>query len=210
MCVNVTGERPFSCFATNLIPNLVATAGFGSEPIVSLSTPIARMAGNEGTTFRFPPYSSFQKHYRDKSITREDLFHYVYALLHHPEYRTRYAENLKRELPRIPLSGKAADFRLRRRRPEVGRPARSLREAEPYPLKQVENPEAPLDWRVEAMKLNKEREPSATTTSSRWPVPPEAFDYRLGNRSALEWVIDQYRVSRDEHGKITSDPNRRR
>ena len=40
----------------------------------------------------------FQKHFRDRAITREDIFHYVYALLHHPEYRTRYAENLKREL----------------------------------------------------------------------------------------------------------------
>ncbi len=39
-------------------------------------------------------------------------------------------------------------------------------------------------------------------------IPPEVFEYRLGNRSALEWVIDQYRVSRDEHGNIVSDPNR--
>jgi predicted helicase len=39
-------------------------------------------------------------------------------------------------------------------------------------------------------------------------IPPEAFDYRLGNRSALEWVIDQYRVSRDAQGNIVSDPNR--
>ncbi len=39
-------------------------------------------------------------------------------------------------------------------------------------------------------------------------IPPEVFDYKLGNRSALEWVIDQYRVTRDEHGNITSDPNR--
>jgi len=39
-------------------------------------------------------------------------------------------------------------------------------------------------------------------------IPPETFDYRLGNRSALEWVIDQYRVTKDDHGLITSDPNR--
>ena len=39
-------------------------------------------------------------------------------------------------------------------------------------------------------------------------IPPEVFDYKLGNRSALEWVIDQYRVTRDEKGKIASDPNR--
>jgi len=39
-------------------------------------------------------------------------------------------------------------------------------------------------------------------------IPPEVFDYKLGNRSALEWVIDQYRVTRDEQGNIASDPNR--
>jgi predicted helicase len=39
-------------------------------------------------------------------------------------------------------------------------------------------------------------------------IPPEVFDYKLGNRSALEWIIYQYRVTKDEHGNITSDPNR--
>jgi predicted helicase len=78
-----------------------------------------------------------------------------------------------------------------------------------YPLKRRENPEAPLDWRVEAMKLTKDR--AAITYNDFLAldgIPAEAFDYKLGNRSALEWVIDQYRVSRDEHGDITSDPNR--
>jgi predicted helicase len=50
----------------------------------------------------------FQKHYRDDSISRWDILHYTFGLLHHPEYRTRYAANLKRELPRIPM---APEFR---------------------------------------------------------------------------------------------------
>lgn len=63
--------------------------------------------------------------------------------------------------------------------------------------------------RVEAMKLDKNRETIRYNDFLLLVgVPPEVFDYRLGNRSALEWVIDQYRVSRDEHGTITSDPNR--
>ena len=67
----------------------------------------------------------------------------------------------------------------------------------------------PLDWRVEAMKLTKDK---ATLIYNDFltlsGIPPEAFDYRLGNRSALEWVIDRYRVSRDAQGNIVSDPNR--
>ncbi len=47
----------------------------------------------------------FRSHYGDRSITKWDIFHYVYAVLHHPEYRERYAANLKRELPRIPFVG---------------------------------------------------------------------------------------------------------
>ena len=97
----------------------------------------------------------FQKHYRDKAITREDIFHYVYAILHHPEYRARFAENLKRELPRIPLAGKAADFHAFA---AAGRKLIDLHvhyeDQKAYPLRHVENPEAPLDWRVEAMKLS--------------------------------------------------------
>jgi predicted helicase len=131
-------------------------------------------------------------------------------MLHHPEYRARYTENLKRELPRIPLSGKAADFHAFAK---AGRKLVDLHvnyeQQKAYPLKHVENPEARLDWRVEAMKLSKDRDAiQYNDFLALVGVPHEAFDYHLGNRSALEWVIDQYRVSRDEHGRITSDPNR--
>ena len=78
-----------------------------------------------------------------------------------------------------------------------------------YPLQRIENKEVKLDWRVEAMKLSKDH---ATLYYNDFltlaGIPREAFDYRLGNRSALEWVIDQYRVTKNEHGHITSDPNR--
>jgi predicted helicase len=76
-------------------------------------------------------------------------------------------------------------------------------------LQRIENKEVKLDWRVEAMKLTKDKSAiiynDFLTLSG---IPPEAFDYKLGNRSALEWVIDQYRVTRDEKGNIASDPNR--
>ena len=54
----------------------------------------------------------FQNHYGDEAITKWDIFHYVYAVLHHPEYRTRYAANLRRELPRLPLLGKVITVSL--------------------------------------------------------------------------------------------------
>jgi len=81
--------------------------------------------------------------------------------------------------------------------------------AKEFPLKRQENNEVKLDWRVEAMKLSKDKASLCYNDFlTLHGIPADACDYRLGNRSALEWVIDQYRVTRDEHGKIVSDPNR--
>ncbi len=67
----------------------------------------------------------------------------------------------------------------------------------------------PLDLRVEKMKLSKDKRSviynDFLTLSG---IPPEVFEYRLGNRSALEWIIDQYQVSTDKRSGITNDPNR--
>jgi predicted helicase len=82
-------------------------------------------------------------------------------------------------------------------------------QAKEYPLKRRENPKAPLNWRVEKMKLSKDKAAlSYNEFLTLAGIPPEAFEYRLGNRSALEWVIDQYQVSTDKRSGITNDPNR--
>jgi predicted helicase len=149
--------------------------------------------------------AEFRKHYGDKKISKWDIFHYTYGLLHHPEYRTRYAANLKRELPRIPM---APEFR---RFAEIGAALMKLhveyeQQAE-YPLERRET--GKLDWRVEKMALSKDktqlRYNEFLTLSG---IPPEVYEYRLGNRSALEWVVDQYRVSTDARSGIVNDPNR--
>ncbi len=149
----------------------------------------------------------FRSHYGDHTITKWDIFHYVYGLLHHPTYRDRYQANLKRELPRIPF---APDFRAFA---EAGARLADIHvnyEGQPaFQLGQVEAPDEPLDWRVEKMRLSRDK------TQLRYNnfltldgIPAAAFDYRLGNRSALEWVIDQYRVKTDKRSGIVNDPNR--
>ena len=183
----------------------------------------------------------FQIFYDDDSITATDIFHYVYAVLHHPAYRTRFAENLKRDLPRIPFVGvvvgeKTASFfplaavetmqgnnkpghkpeasaKLFHEFAEAGKKLAELHvnyeSAKEFKLVRIENKEVKLDWRVERMKLSKDKTSlfynDFLTLNG---IPSEVFDYKLGNRSALEWVIDQYCVTRDDDGNITSDPNR--
>ena len=78
-----------------------------------------------------------------------------------------------------------------------------------YPLEKIETPGRPLDWRVEKLKLSKDKRSLIYNDFlSLGGIPPEAFEYRLGNRSALEWIIDQYQVSTDRRSGITNDPNR--
>ncbi|MGH7134634.1 MAG: type ISP restriction/modification enzyme, partial [Pirellulales bacterium] len=135
--------------------------------------------------------NQFREHYKDKKIDKWAIFHYVYGLLHHPGYREKFADNLKRELPRIPF---APDFRAFA---EAGKKLAALHldyeQLEPWDLEFVEAPGVPLSYRVEdKMRLSKDKlrvtvNPSLTLAR----IPPAVLEYRLGNRSALEWVVDQ-------------------
>jgi predicted helicase len=149
----------------------------------------------------------FRKQYKNKKITKWDIFYYVYGLLHHPGYREKYADNLKRELPRIPF---AADFGAFSKAGEkLAKLHLEYEQVKEWPLKWIDSADVPLSHRVEKMKLAKDKKSLWVNESlTLAEIPPETFEYRLGNRSALEWVIDQYQVSEDKRSGIKSDPNR--
>jgi len=160
-------------------------------------------------------------------------------VLHHPGYREKFADNLKRELPRIPLAPpldcgtglqpvKAGAKKPRSASPQVenlchrasgfrafakaGKRLAKLHieyeSLEPWPLEWIETPGEPLSYVVEKMRLSKDKKSIKVNDSLTLAgIPPEVFDYRLGNRSAIEWVIDQYRVKEDKRTGIRSDPN---
>ena len=78
-----------------------------------------------------------------------------------------------------------------------------------YPLEQIESPTAEVSFRVERMKFSKDKsELRCNDFLLLRGIPAAAYGYRLGNRSALEWVIDQYRVSTEPRSGIVNDPNR--
>ena len=150
----------------------------------------------------------FRTHYQDDTITKWDIFHYNYGLLHHPDYREKYEANLKRDLPHIPY---AKDFwgfsKAGERLAEIHVNYES--QPEYRELKFIQNPDVPLDWRVEKMKLSRDKTQIVYNNFLTIDgIPSEVFHYRLGNRSALEWVIDQYRVKIDKRSGIVNDPNR--
>ena len=123
-------------------------------------------------------------------ITAEDIFAYTYAVLHDPVYRHAYAVDLLREFPRLPLYHDFDHWGV------MGRQLLDLHvgfeSAEPFPLERQDRAGAAPGRAL--LRADKERGTIAldgqTTLSG---VPPQAWEYRLGNRSALEWVLDQYK-----------------
>ncbi|MDQ3920680.1 MAG: helicase [Acidobacteriota bacterium] len=204
LCVGGYGRKVFAVFVTKHIPDL----NFFADPQQSFPFYTYDEDGsNRRENVTDWALAQFRERYGDEKISKWDIFHYVYALLHHPEYRERYAANLKRELPRVPF---APDFRAFAAAGARLAEIHVNYERQPeYPLERVEHTDAPLDWRVERMRLSKDRTQivynNFLTLSG---VPPEVYEYRLGNRSALEWVIDQYQLTTDRRSGITNDPNR--
>ena len=207
ICVNIPKEKPFACFMVNCIPDLVAIGGFGAPGQCFPFYSYDEDGRNRRENITDWTLAQFRAHYGDKTIGKWDIFHYVYGLLHHPTYRERYQANLKRDLPHLPYTPDFWEFAKAGQR--LGEIHVGYEDVEEYPLRFVETPDTPLDWRVEKMKLSRDRTQikyNDFLTLDR--IPAKAFEYRLGNRSALEWVIDQYRVKTDKRSGIVNDPNR--
>jgi len=210
-----SNSKPFHLLATNTILDLHTTGDSQCLPLHYFDP-----EGNKHDNITDWGLQQFTTHYGDVSIMKEDIFHYTYAVLHNPTYRSKYELNLKREFPRLPFY---EDFR------QWAAWGKKLMElhinyetVEPYPL-EVITTETKAEHKRQKEMFTIAEEPQALFT--RQPkvrpklradkpagiieideltflkgVPPEAWEYKLGNRSALEWVLDQYKE------KKPSDP----
>ena len=207
ICVNITKEKPFTCLMVDCIPDLVAIGGFGSPGQCFPFYTYDKDGGNRRENITDWALAQFRAHYQDEAITKWDIFHYVYGLLHHPDYRERYQANLKRDFPHLPYAPDFWGFAKAGQR--LGKIHIGYEEMPEYQLTFIENREVPINWRVGKMKLSKDKTQLVYNDFLTLAgIPAKVFDYRLGNRSALEWVIDQYRVKTDKRSSIVNDPNR--
>ena len=217
ICVNITPEKPFTSLITDCIPNLGVTGGYGSPtqcfPFFTYSKD-GKFRRENITDWAL---AAFQNHYGDDSITKWDIFYYNYGILHHPDYLNKYREDLKRNFPRIPFAENDEDFwTLARAGEQLADLHINYESAPKYTgLALKETPNMPLDLRVEKMRLSKDKtriQYNGFLTIE--DIPVEAHDYRLGTRSALEWIVDQYRITEDykpntgRGSRIVNDPNR--
>lgn len=146
----------------------------------------------------------FRAAYGAPEISKEDIFYYVYGLLHSTEYRTRFENDLKKELPRIPF---AKDFWA------FSKAGRKLAELhlnyetiEPWPVKEVSNG----NYRVIKMKFPKKgirHTIHYNDTCTLSEIPEEAYEYIVNGKSAIEWLMERYAVTTDKDSGIVNDPN---
>ncbi|MBN2005714.1 MAG: N-6 DNA methylase, partial [Anaerolineae bacterium] len=159
ICVSQTSEKPFTCLATNIISDHVVAGGFGAPTQCFPFYTYAEDGSDRRENITDWALAQFRAHYADEAITKWDIFHYVYAILHHPVYRETYASNLKRDLPHIPFAPATSASLSAGFWPfvEAGRKLAELHvhyEDQPqYPLQWIENDAAPLTYRVEKMRL---------------------------------------------------------
>ncbi|WP_375703823.1 DEAD/DEAH box helicase [Bartonella sp. AD13SXNS] len=164
----------------------------------------------------------FKAAYPNETITKDDLFYYVYGIFHSKDYRTRYAHNLCKELPRIPCVKSADDFwKFVTAGRELGHLHVNYEDVEPYPVtfkkgnpKQTEISNPENFYYVTEMKFagnSKEKDKSTVFYNSNitiTDIPLEAYEYIVNGKPALEWVMGRQCVKTDKKSGIVNDANR--
>lgn len=225
-------DKPFSCLMMNTIPDL-ALWGSSSGQFFPRWTYEKAESDDGGLDFSSGDGGDVDesgyrrvdnitdgilKLYREAvgdQVTKDDIFYYVYGLLHDPDYREQYAADLKKMLPHIPTQETKQRFD---QFADAGRKLAELHvnyeSVEPYPLdvqlKAGAKPEDRETWRVEKMKWKSKTDHSAIIYNGKVTVagiPEDAERYLLGSRSALAWLIDRYQVKVDKASGIVNDPN---
>lgn len=157
-------------------------------------------------------------------VTKEDLFYYVYGILHSPEYRTRFASNLKKELPRIPLTKEHTDFwAFSKAGRDLAYWHLNYETIDPYPLDEHSDVLAMEPEKLFSVtKMTYARPtPEQKAAGQKWDktrilynshitlsgLPPEALEYVVNGKPAFEWVMERYQVTVDKDSGIKNDPN---
>ena len=237
ICIIGSGEsKEFSCLISDMLPNLHLIAGGQNFPLYLYEKAEDDIIdfGDSGDLFAAQPETKsedgftrkdgisdaglthFQQAYPNETLSKEDIFYYVYGLLHSQDYRDRYADNLSKELPRIPCVKTAKDFWYFS---QAGRDLAELHinyeTVTPYPvtldcgkrsIKQLSNE----DFRVTKMKLAKKGEKHTIIYNHAITVrdiPEEAYDYVVNGKAAIEWVMDRQCVKTDKDSGIVNDAN---
>ena len=198
----IGSNKYFHCLSSNLLIGLDTIEKTQCLPLYRYDK-----EGNRIDNITDWGLKQIQTHYQDTTITKIDIFHYTYAVLHNPAYRTKYELNLKREFPRLPYY---ENF------PKWVNWGKQLMEIHinyetvtPYNLTRLDIP-LKDNQKTPKPKLKADKTKDSiilddVTTLSN--IPKIAWEYMLGNRSALEWILDQYKEKKPKDPTIAEKFN---
>jgi predicted helicase len=231
ICTTAAGNREgFSVFITNIMPDVHMSDKSGAtqcfprflyeEAVGSGKLDYGEAEEIDGYHRRDAITDVIHKRFREAygpEVSKEDIFYYVYGVLHSPEYRRRFAADLKKMLPRIPLTGRTEDFRA------FSKAGRDLAQwhlnyetVEPFPV--VEHSDT-LALNVEELfkvqtmtfgRADKAIDKTTIVYNSHIrlsKIPLEAYEYVVNGKPAIEWIMERYQVTRDKDSGIVNNPN---
>ncbi len=212
ICINV-GSKDFNILSSSFLPDYHFNGDSNCLPLY-----IYDKEGNRHDNITDWALNEFKSHYAARTssplrtaspenppeITKLDIFHYVYAVLHNPAYREKYELNLKREFPRIPYYENFAQWA------EWGKQLMELHlnyeSIAQFPLERHDIEQA----KIPKAKLKADKEKGLIILDDNTHlsgVPLQAWEYKLGNRSALEWILDQYKEKKPKDPTIAEKFN---
>ncbi|GHS56139.1 hypothetical protein VN1171_11330 [Helicobacter pylori] len=195
-------SRNFSCLIANEITDLQTMANNQAYPLYYYDD-----LGNRHYAISGYALNLFRKHYEDNSIAEEEIFYYIYAILHHKGYLEKYKNSLAKEDPRIALSD---DFKeLSTLGKELGELHLNYESGEMHTSVEynlLENAGMEGYYDVETMKKIGDRI-HYNNHIAITKIPKKAFDYVINGKSAIDWVIELYQKTMDKESLIENNPN---
>jgi len=206
-------DNKMICFASNQQTDIVILS---SNTVVDFNIcarggscfPLYRydISGNRIDNITDWGLKQFTENYKDDKIKKEDIFYYIYAVLHNPKYREKYELNLKREFPRLPLYDNLYNW------VNWGKELMNLHinfeNIKPYDItiKENKNPQKDPISKLKIDKVSKHIILDENTTITN--IPKEIFEYKLGNRSAIEWILNQYKEKKYSKNTLAKYPDK--
>ena len=230
ICVSgVGGNKDFSCLISGIIPDLGMIGSTQCYPLYWYEENINRTRTlfdevSEEKYIRRDGITNWilkevRNRYHANNITKEMIFYYVYGLLHSPDYRQRFAADLKKSLPRIPIVDRVEDFMdFYKCGKKLADLHLSYEDIAPYPdVKVVGDRKVTGDdsdyeyFRVwDKMRFKSKDDKSTIIYNGNIRIeniPAKAYEYVVNGKSAIEWIVERYCVSQDKKSLIKNDAN---
>lgn len=195
-------SRNFSCLIANEITDVQTMANTQAYPLYYYDD-----LGNRSYAISGYALNLFRRHYKDNAITEEEIFYYIYAILHHKGYLKKYKNFLAKEAPRIALSDDFKELSILGK--ELAKLHLNYESGEMHTsVKYTTLMNAEIEGYYDVDKMTKKGDSILYNHHiAITKIPQKAFDYVVNGKSAIDWVIERYQKTMDKDSLIENNPN---